>query len=47
MDHGPMEGYWGVLKSEMYDLKKDELTQAIETTYTFTIQRGTSLDYIV
>ena len=30
MDNGPMEGYWGVLKSEMYDLKKDELTQAIE-----------------
>ena len=30
MDHGPMEGYWGLLKSELYDLKKDELTQAIE-----------------
>ena len=30
MDHGPMEGYRGLLKSEMYDLKKDELTQAIE-----------------
>ena len=28
--NGPMEGYWGLLKSEMYDLKKDELTQAIE-----------------
>ena len=25
-----MEGYRGLLKSEMYDLKKDELTQAIE-----------------
>ena len=30
MDNGPMEGYRGLLKSEMYDLKKDELTQAIE-----------------
>ena len=30
IDNGPMEGYWGLLKSEMYDLKKDELTQAIE-----------------
>lgn len=34
IDNGPMEGYWGILKSEMYYLKKftsqDELTQAIE-----------------
>lgn len=34
IDNGPMEGYWGLLKSEMYYLKKfyskDELTQAIE-----------------
>ncbi len=34
IDNGPMEGYWGLLKSEMYYLKKfsskDELTTAIE-----------------
>lgn len=34
IDNGPMEGYRGLLKSEMYYLKKfyskDELTQAIE-----------------
>ena len=34
IDNGPMEGYWGILKSEMYYLKKftskEELTQAIE-----------------
>lgn len=34
IDNGPMEGYWGLLKSEMYYLKKfyskDELTQAVE-----------------
>ncbi len=34
IDNGPMEGYWGLLKSEMYYLKKfdskDELTVAIE-----------------
>ena len=34
IDNGSMEGYWGLLKSEMYYLKKfyskDELTQAIE-----------------
>ena len=51
MDHGPMEGYRGLLKSEMYDLKKSiqkmNLHKQLKTTYTFTIQRGTSLDYIV
>lgn len=34
IDNGPMEGYWGILKSEMYYLKKftsrEELTKAIE-----------------
>ena len=34
IDNGPMEGYWGILKSEMYYLKKftskEELTEAIE-----------------
>lgn len=34
IDNGPMEGYWGLLKSEMYYLKKfnskDELKEAIE-----------------
>jgi len=34
IDNGPMEGYWGILKSEMYYLKKyhsyDELAAAIE-----------------
>ena len=34
IDTGPMEGYWGILKSEMYYLKKftsqEELTKAIE-----------------
>ena len=34
IDNGPMEGYWGLLKSEMYYLKKfnskDDLTQAID-----------------
>ncbi len=34
IDNGPMEGFWGILKSEMYYLKKftskEELTQAIE-----------------
>ena len=34
IDNGPMEGYWGLLKSEMYYLKKfyseKELTEAIE-----------------
>ncbi len=34
IDNGPMEGYWGLLKSEMYYLRKfdskDELTTAIE-----------------
>lgn len=33
IDNGPMEGYWGILKSEMYYLKKftsqEELTKAI------------------
>jgi len=34
IDNGPMEGYWGILKSEMYYLHKftssEELTRAIE-----------------
>lgn len=34
IDNGPMEGFWGILKSEMYYLKKfsseEELRQAIE-----------------
>lgn len=34
IDNGPMEGFWGILKSEMYYLKKftskEELTNAIE-----------------
>ena len=34
IDNGPMEGYWGILKSEMYYLKKftskEELTDEIE-----------------
>lgn len=34
IDNGPMEGYWGILKSEMYYLKKftsrEELTKAIK-----------------
>lgn len=39
IDNGPMEGYWGILKSEMYYLKKftsrEELTQAIENYIDF------------
>lgn len=39
IDNGPMEGYWGMLKSEMYYLRKftslDELTKAIEKYITF------------
>ena len=34
IDNGPMEGFWGILKSEMYYLKKftsrDDLISAIE-----------------
>lgn len=34
IDNGPMEGFWGILKSEMYYLRKfsskEELTIAIE-----------------
>ena len=34
IDNGPMEGYWGILKSEMYYLKKftskEDLTDAID-----------------
>lgn len=34
IDNGPMEGYWGILKSEMYYLRrftdKEDLTKAIE-----------------
>lgn len=39
IDNGPMEGYWGILKSEMYYLKrftsKEELTKAIENYILF------------
>lgn len=39
IDNGPMEGFWGILKSEMYYLKKftsqEELTQAIENYIDF------------
>ena len=39
IDNGPMEGYWGILKSEMYYLKKftsqEELTIAIENYILF------------
>ena len=39
IDNGPMEGYWGILKSEMYYLKKftskEELTEAIENYINF------------
>ena len=39
IDNGPMEGYWGILKSEMYYLKKftsqEELTKAIENSICF------------
>lgn len=34
IDNGPMEGFWGILKSEMYHLRKfqskEQLTQAID-----------------
>lgn len=34
IDNGPMEGFWGIIKSEMYNLRKfhyfDELHQAID-----------------
>lgn len=39
IDNGPMEGFWGILKSEMYYLKKftsqEELTKAIENYILF------------
>lgn len=39
IDNGPMEGYWGILKSEMYYLKKftsqEELTKEIENYICF------------
>lgn len=39
IDNGPMEGFWGILKSEMYYLKKftskDELIKAIENYVDF------------
>lgn len=39
IDNGPMEGYWGILKSEMYYLRKftskEELTSAIEAYITY------------
>ena len=39
IDNGPMEGYWGMLKSEMYYLRKfttaEELTSAIENYISF------------
>ena len=39
IDNGPMEGFWGILKSEMYYLRKftsaEELTTAIESYITY------------
>ena len=39
IDNGPMEGFWGILKSEMYYLRKfnsaDELISAIENYMIF------------
>lgn len=39
IDNGPMEGFWGILKSEMYYLRKftsaEELTSAIENHILF------------
>lgn len=39
IDNGPMEGYWGILKSEMYYLRKftskENLTKAIDTYINF------------
>ncbi|MBO7475156.1 MAG: IS3 family transposase [Ruminococcus sp.] len=39
IDNGPMEGWWGILKSEMYYLRKftdkDELLSAIEEYITY------------
>lgn len=39
IDNGPMEGFWGILKSEMYYLRKftskEELTAAIENYISF------------
>ena len=39
IDNGPMEGFWGILKSEMYYLKKfasrDDLSSAIEQYLNF------------
>lgn len=39
IDNGPMEGFWGILKSEMYYLRKftsqEELTTAIENYISF------------
>jgi len=39
VDNGPMEGFWGILKSEMYYLRKfysaDELMMAIENYIAF------------
>ena len=41
LDNSPMEGWWGILKSEMYYLKKftsrEMLVEAIEIIYSFTI----------
>ena len=39
IDNGPMEGYWGILKSEMYYLRKftdrEDLVNAIENYIRF------------
>ena len=39
IDNGPMEGFWGILKSEMYYLRKftsrDDLISAIERYLNF------------
>lgn len=43
IDNGPMEGFWGILKSEMYYLRKsisrDELVSAIEHYLDFNNRR--------
>ena len=47
MDNGPMKVTGDYLNPKCTILKKMNLHKQLKTTYTFTIQRGTSLDYIV
>lgn len=41
IDNGPVEGFWGIVKAEMYSLNKfsnnDELRSVIDNTSIFTI----------